>query len=184
MKKNLAILICLALALCCAAQAEESFGFSDGMEMHYVSSFEEAAPYYEGEIPAFTAPEGFYLMEILVNDFGLTAYYSTVAPRAEGDAAEGEARDAENAQDAALAQPEAISRFEFSIYDYGKSADVSYYSMREGVLSEAEASMVALHEAAGVVYSADVYTVKGAVYFYFEGLDATQVEAVLTGLQV
>jgi len=177
MKKTLAILLCLLLALLGAAQAEESISFGDGMEMHYVSSFEEAAPYYEGDIPGFTAPEGFYLTEILVNDFGLTAYYSTVNPQPEEE-------NAQEAQADAPAEPEAISRFEFSIYDYGKNEGVSYYSMREGVLSQAEASMVALHEAAGVVYSADVYTTNGAVYFYFEGLDGTQVEAVLTGLQV
>lgn len=177
MKKILAVLLCMllclggALAEDIAGEFETEFDFSDGVEMVYVSSFEEAAQHYTGEIPSFTAPEGFELVEILVNEFGLTAYYSSTAtaPVQEGEDA---------AETAAV-----HANFEFSMYDYGSSEGMSYYNLSDGVLTDATAAMVVLYEEGGVVYSADVHTTRGAIYFYFDGLDNTQVEAVLTGLE-
>lgn len=182
MKKIIALLLSLLLAFGCTALAEDftaglegELSFSDGMDIIYVSSFEEAAQYYTGEVPALTPPEGFRLKEILVNDFGLTAYYTTAAPENETPA-EGE--------EATPVEAQVISNFEFSIYQYGANEGFSYYSLSDGALTETDASMVTLYEAGDVIYSADVYTTKGAIYFYFEGLDNTQIEAVLTGLQI
>ena len=175
MKKLLAILLSLVLLCSCAAfaegldglaaQFESEFDFEKDADMAYVSSFEEAAALYDGEVPAFTAPEGFELLEILVDDFGLTAYYSAgVADEADEDAEE-------------------VS-FEFSMYDYGKEEGVSHFSLADGKLGEAAASMVSLYEEDGVIYSADVHTVKGDIYFYFNAMDRAQVEAVLAGLAI
>lgn len=173
MKKLLAILLGLAMLISCAAfaegldglaaQFESEFDFDKDADMAYVSSFEEAAELYNGEVPAFTAPEGFELLEILVDDFGLTAYYS---------AGVSEDEDAEEAG------------FEFSMYDYGKEEGVSHYNLADGKLSEVTASMVSLYEEDGAIYSADVHTVKGDIYFYFNAMDRAQVEAVLAGLAI
>ena len=176
MKKILAFLLSLVLLCGCAAMAEDlaaefetEFSFDNDLDMVYVTSFEEAAAYYAGEIPAFTAPEGFYLDEILVDDFGLTAYYTSIDP-----AAEAEAEDEET---------EALT-FEFSMYDYGKEEGVSHYSMAGGVLSDATAAMVSIYEEDDLPYCADVHTTKGDIYFFFDGLDRAQVEAVLAGLAI
>ena len=175
MKKLFAILLSLALLCACVAMAEDfaaefetEFNFDAESDSVYVSTFEEAAVLYAGEIPGFTAPEGFYLTEILVDNFGLTAYYST--------------------QDPAVEIPEddesEPATFEFSMYDYGKEEGVTHYSMTAGVLSEATASMVTIYADEDVPYSADIHTVKGDIYFYFDGLTAAQVEAVLAGLTI
>lgn len=175
MKKMIAILLSLMLMLGCAAlaegldglaaQFESEFNFDADTDMAYVSSFEEAAALYDGEIPAFTAPDGFELVEILVDDFGLTAYYT---------AGEMETGDEEYIEPS----------FEFSMYDYGKEEGVTHYSLTDGVLAEASASMVSLYEEDGVIYSADIHTVKGDIYFYFNDMDRAQVEAALAGLAI
>ena len=176
MKKLFAILLSLVLMCACAAMAEDfaaefetEFNFDADLDMVYVTSFEEAAALYAGEIPAFTTPEGFYLTEILVDEFGLTAYYSTMDPTAEEAEADSE--------------EEPLS-FEFSMYDYGKEEGVSHYSMVGGVLSEATSAMVSIYEDEGMPYSVDIHTVKGDIYFCFDGLDRAQVEKVLSGLAV
>lgn len=173
MKRIIALMLALLLCACTAcaegltAEFETEFSFDGDVDMIYVSSFEEAAVLYAGEIPGFTVPEGFYLTEILVDSFGLTAYYSNVDPAAE------EFDD----------EIEPLT-FEFSMYDYGKEEGVSHYTMQNGALTEAAASMVTLYEDDGLIYSADVHTVKGDIYFSFEGLDRAQVETVLTALVI
>lgn len=175
MKKLFAILLslvllcsCMALAEDFAAEFETEFNFDSESDSVYVSTFEEAAALYAGEIPGFTAPEGFYLTEILVDNFGLTAYYSSQDPAAE-TAGDDEAE---------------YATFEFSMYDYGKEEGVFHYSMTDGVLSEAAASMVAIYVDEDIPYSADVHTIKGDIYFYFDGLTSAQVESVLSGLTI
>ena len=174
MKKIIALMLALLMLCACTAGAEEfaaefdtEFRFDGDVDMVYVSSFDEAAELYAGEIPAFTAPEGFYLTEVLVDSFGLTAYYSSLDPAAE------EVDD----------EAEPLT-FEFSMYDYGKEEGVSHYTLQNGALTEASASMVTLYEDEGLIYSADVHTIKGDIYFSFEGLDRAQVEAVLTALVI
>lgn len=175
MKKMFAILLSLLMLLSCAAMAEglaglaaefeSEFDFEADTDMSYVTSFEEAAALYAGEIPTFTAPDGFELIEILVDDFGLTAYYS---------AGETETQDGEFIE----------ASFEFSMYDYGKEEGVAHYNLVNGALTEATASMVSLYEEEDVIYSADIHTVKGDIYFYFNDMDRAQVEAALAGLAI
>ena len=154
MKKIIAILACLALV--CAAAVAEGFeveGFFEGAESVSVASFEEAAEIYTGDLPALTVPEGFELQEVLVDEFGLTAYY--------------ESEDA---------------LFEMNVNEYGEVEGVSHYGLENGALVEAKGVMVDIYEEEGLVTSADVYTPLGAIYFYFEGMDLAAVQAVLAGL--
>lgn len=149
MKKMLTFLICLAL-LCCgvAALAEEE------IDMHAVSSMEEAAAIYDGEIPSFAVPEGFALQEVVMDDFGLTAFYASDA-----------------------------AKFEFSVYDYGEMESTARCMLQDGAISALSAAVVDLYEEDGLITSADVYSAKGSIYFYFENMDQAAVEAVLQGLE-
>lgn len=174
MKKIIALLLSLLMLCTCVAFAEDiagefdtEFNFDADVDMVYVASFDEAAALYKGEIPSFTAPEGFYLTEILVDNFGLTAYYSSIDPAAEEIDDEAE-----------------VLTFEFSMYDYGKEEGITHYSMANGALTEATASMVTFYEEDGMIYSADIHSVKGDIYFSFDGLDRAQVEKVLTALVI
>lgn len=149
MKMMLAFLTCFAL-LCCgmAALAEEEIG------MQVAASMEEAAEIYAGEIPSLAVPEGFALQEVVVDDFGLTAYYASDA-----------------------------ASFEFSVYDYGDMEGIARYMLKDGAISALSAAVVDLYEEDGQITSADVYSAKGAIYFYFENMDQAAVEAVLKGLE-
>lgn len=147
MKKILAILACIAMLISMSAVAE--------VESVVASSLEEAAAYYMGEVPGFTTPAGFEVHEVVVDDFGLTAFYTS-----------------------------ADASFEFSIYDYGTMEGVTRYGMKDGKLVELSASVVDLYEEDGMITSADVYSPKGAIYFYFENMEASAIEAVLACLSV
>lgn len=142
--------------LACIALMCSMFAFAeDEIGMAVFASLEEAAAAYEGEVPGFTVPEGFELSEAVVDDFGLTAYYAS-----------GEAS------------------FEFSVYDYGAMEGVVRYQLGEGALSAMAASVVDLYEEEGLITSADVYSPKGAIYFYFENMDQAAVEKVLACLEI
>ena len=149
MKKILAILACIALLCGMAAFAEEEIGIT------VLASLEEAAGVYEGEVPGFATPEGFELHEVVVDDFGLTAFNTS-----------------------------AEANFEFSVYDYGTMDGVVRYALSEGAISAMAASVVDLYEEDGLITSADVYSPKGAIYFYFENMDQAAVEAVLACLEI
>lgn len=147
MKKLLTILACIALLVGGFAALAE---YEDTL---YLDSLEEAAELYGGEIPELTPPEGFELVQVMLDDFGLTISY-------ESDAA----------------------AFDMTLYEYGEIEGITHYNLSGGTLSEAGVSMVDVYEEEGLVTNADVYSSKGAIYFSFTDMDMAQVEAVLAGL--
>ena len=119
-----------------------------------VSSFEEAEGIFEGTIPAFDAPEGFTLDGIEVDEYSLTADYSSEA-----------------------------GRFSLSAYAYGADG-LEYFEMKDGALRPADCMVELCSYDGESVDSATVYTSEGTLYFYFDLEDASReaVEVILAGL--
>ena len=119
-----------------------------------VSSFEEAEGIFEGTIPAFDAPEGFTLDGIEVDEYSLTADYSSEA-----------------------------GRVSLSAYAYGADG-LESFEMKDGALRPADCMVELCSYDGESVDSATVYTSEGTLYFYFDLEDASReaVEVILAGL--
>lgn len=132
------------------AAGEDDFS----QEPQTVATFEEAAEIFQGYVPAYTAPEGYSLQGIVVDEYSLTATYGF------GDDA-----------------------FELASYGYTSYDENQYYTMREGKLAPAEGAMVELMVYGDEVYGATVYSNEGVVSFFFYDADLAKAETILAGLQ-
>lgn len=119
-----------------------------------VASFAEAAEIFEGNIPEFTAPEGYEIGEIYVDSFSVNASYVN-----------GE------------------KSFEYVIYDQYSYDGMSYAILQDGALAPLNGYVVELAEYDGLVDSATVYNLGNSMYFYFGGMEPAEAQAILAGLK-
>lgn len=117
-----------------------------------VYSLEEAAAIFDGTIPNYTAPEGYSLKEIEVDEYSLYATYAS-----EED------------------------EFELCTYAYD-SDSTYYSMKDDGSLTAIEGLVVEIEKYGDVVGSASVYGDGREVTFYFSGVDMATAEAVVNGL--
>lgn len=133
---------------------EEDYDMADAGEMSVVKSFDEATAVFKGQIPEFTAPEGYALDEIIVDEYTLDAYFS-----------------GENGS------------FDMMTYDYSGYEFPGYYTLVDGALVSLGNDLVEIDEYDGIIGSATITREDGQVYFYFTDMDRAEVEAVLAGLK-
>ena len=120
-----------------------------------VSSLEEAAGIFAGNIPDFETPEGFVLESVDASEDMLTASYY-------GDA----------------------GGFSLNAFSYA-SDSTTYYAMNGGALEPAERLAEVTSYDGESIDSVTLYGPEGTLYFYFSLEDASQeaVEAILAGLK-
>ena len=120
-----------------------------------VSSLEEAAGIFAGNVPDFETPEGFVLESVDASEDMLTASYY-------GDA----------------------GGFSLNAFSYA-SDSTTYYAMNGGALESAERMAEVTSYDGESIDSVTLYGPEGTLYFYFSLEDASQeaVEAILAGLK-
>ena len=131
----------------------ENYAESEEYEYSTFNSFEEAAAVYDGYIPAYTAPEGYELQEVVVDEYGLNATYASE----EGS-------------------------FDLATYNYEYYGQTEFGSLKDDAIAPIEGTVVEFTSYDGRVGSAEVYAEAGNVFFYFEGLDKAAAEAIIAGL--
>ncbi len=141
---------------------EELYDGDDGDDEDYeyygatVSSFEEAAEIYEGEMPEFTAPEGVALQEIEVSSDYFDAYYAS------------EAQD---------------RSFHLSAYTFPDMESASY-ALENGALRPVRGTVNFYLREDGSVETATIEAPGCRLYFYFDGIfDQEQAETIVSGLK-
>lgn len=117
-----------------------------------VASLEEAAEIFDGTVPAYTAPEGYELTGVTVDEYSLYATYAS-----------------------------ADDEFEMCAYAYDSDADY-YSMKDDGTLEAIEGLVVEMSMYGDEVGSASVYGNGSEVTFYFTGADMATAEAVVNGL--
>lgn len=141
--------------------AAEEYAYEEDYEEDYeeyteesstVSSLEEAAAIFDGTVPAYTAPEGYSLKEVEVDEYSLYATYAS-----EDD------------------------EFELCTYAYASDA-AYYSMKDDGALTAIEGLVVEIEMYGDEVGSATVYGDGREVTFYFSGVDMATAEAVVKGL--
>lgn len=132
--------------------AEETYEEDVEDEASVVATLEEAAAIFDGTVPAYTAPEGYSLQEVTVDEYSLYATYAS-----------------------------ADDEFEMCVYAYS-SDDVYYNMTEDGTLTAIEGMVVEMSMYGDNVGSATVRGNGGEVTFYFSGVDMATAEAVMEGL--
>ncbi|MBP3411203.1 MAG: hypothetical protein J6M10_09445, partial [Clostridia bacterium] len=132
--------------------AEETHEEDVEDEASVVATLEEAAAIFDGTVPAYTAPEGYSLQEVTVDEYSLYATYAS-----------------------------ADDEFEMCVYAYS-SDDVYYNMTEDGTLTAIEGMVVEMSMYGDNVGSATVRGNGGEVTFYFSGVDMATAEAVMEGL--
>lgn len=126
-------------------------------ELKIVGSVEEAAAIYDGEIPAYTAPEGYILDYVEVSPTYYDAYYIN-----------GEGKT-------------------INLYGYGNGADVeddtTFLLQEDGSLTPVEQPLVNIYSYDGLVSTASATIGGEVVYFYFDyDTDEATARAAIAGL--
>ena len=121
-------------------------------EASVVSTLEEAAAIFDGSVPNYTAPEGYTLQKVEVDEYSLYATYAS-----------------------------ADDEFEMCTYAYNSDA-VYYSMKDDGALTAIEGMVVEMSMYGDEVGSASVFGDGREVTFYFSGVDMATAEAVVNGL--
>lgn len=133
---------------------DDEYDYDDGMTQ--VETLEEAAAIYTGDMPAYTAPEGYSVESIDVDETTLYVQYTA----------------------------EDMPDFQLAAYAYDAGMEV--YTYKDGAFTPLDGQVVQISPYDdGNVYSANVMNAQGnVIYFYFYD-DATmdQATAVLSGLE-
>lgn len=143
-----------------AYEEEIEVGIEDySSETIYCETIEEVAEIYAGNIPAYTAPEGYSLQATSAESDG--SYMEAIYSDANG------------------------SMFTMSLYAYGEANSDPAFLLQDGVLTEMSAPVVTLSGYDGVYFAANVQLPDGILVFYFdEDLTVDQIPAYLAGLEL
>ena len=121
-------------------------------EASVVATLEEAAAIFDGTIPYYTAPEGYSLQDVEVDEYSLYATYVS-----------------------------ADDEFDMCLYAYDSDA-VYYSMKDDSPLTAIEGLVVEMDIYGDEVGSANVYGDGRTVSFYFSGIDMATAEAIVKGL--
>lgn len=117
-----------------------------------VTNLEEAASIFDGTVPNYTAPEGYTLQKVEVDEYSLYATYAS-----------------------------ADDEFELCTYAYDSDA-AYYSMKDDGTFDPIEGMVVEMSMYDDEVGSASVYGDGREVTFYFSGVDMATAEAIVAGL--